>query len=93
MLTQVFEKTTADIVEKVTGGVNGTVFAYGQTSSGKTHTMMVSAPPCSRHCGRMHLPGCASYESAQTGVAFLPLAFTSCIPRIMCWCPVVLQLD
>lgn len=22
------------------GGFNGTVFAYGQTSSGKTHTMM-----------------------------------------------------
>lgn len=38
---QVFEKTTADIVKKVIGGVNGTVFAYGQTSSGKTHTMMV----------------------------------------------------
>ncbi len=48
MLTQVFEKTTADIVGKVIGGVNGTVFAYGQTSSGKTHTMMASAPPCSR---------------------------------------------
>ncbi len=37
---QVYEKTTRDIVEKVVGGFNGTVFAYGQTSSGKTHTMM-----------------------------------------------------
>lgn len=37
---QVYERTTKDIVEKVVGGFNGTVFAYGQTSSGKTHTMM-----------------------------------------------------
>lgn len=26
----------------VLGGYNGTIFAYGQTSSGKTHTMEVS---------------------------------------------------
>ena len=39
-LLQVYEKTTRDIIEKVVGGFNGTVFAYGQTSSGKTHTMM-----------------------------------------------------
>lgn len=37
---QVYDRTTKDIVEKVVGGFNGTVFAYGQTSSGKTHTMM-----------------------------------------------------
>ena len=35
-----YDRTTKDIVEKVVGGFNGTVFAYGQTSSGKTHTMM-----------------------------------------------------
>ena len=28
---------------QVVGGFNGTVFAYGQTSSGKTHTMRGSA--------------------------------------------------
>ena len=27
------------IVRKAVNGYNGTVFAYGQTSSGKTHTM------------------------------------------------------
>lgn len=27
----------------VLGGYNGTIFAYGQTSSGKTHTMEVGA--------------------------------------------------
>lgn len=42
------EKTNADVYEQVVhpiitsvmAGYNGTVFAYGQTSSGKTHTMM-----------------------------------------------------
>lgn len=29
-------------VSDVLGGYNGTIFAYGQTSSGKTHTMEVS---------------------------------------------------
>lgn len=29
-------------VADVLGGYNGTIFAYGQTSSGKTHTMEVS---------------------------------------------------
>ena len=35
----VYEATTSKIVQNVIGGFNGTVFAYGQTSSGKTHTM------------------------------------------------------
>lgn len=39
-MVQVYEKTTKDIIAKVMGGFNGTVFAYGQTSSGKTHTML-----------------------------------------------------
>lgn len=30
------------VVADVLGGYNGTIFAYGQTSSGKTHTMEVS---------------------------------------------------
>ena len=43
---QVFEHTAADLIAKVVEGFNGTVFAYGQTSSGKTHTMrgLPSAP-------------------------------------------------
>lgn len=32
------------VVPDVLGGYNGTIFAYGQTSSGKTHTMEVSVP-------------------------------------------------
>ena len=40
---QVYRATTEGIIRKVTGGFNGTVFAYGQTSSGKTHTMLGTA--------------------------------------------------
>jgi len=36
---QVYEQTTQTLIHKVVGGFNSTVFAYGQTSSGKTHTM------------------------------------------------------
>jgi len=39
----VYQHTTKDLVTKVVGGFNGTVFAYGQTSSGKTHTMRGTA--------------------------------------------------
>lgn len=28
-----------NIIDSVMGGLNGTIFAYGQTSSGKTYTM------------------------------------------------------
>ena len=36
---QVFEFVGAPVVDAVFQGYNGTIFAYGQTSSGKTHTM------------------------------------------------------
>lgn len=35
----VYNSTAKQIVEDVLSGYNGTIFAYGQTSSGKTHTM------------------------------------------------------
>ena len=35
-----YEEAVKPIVISVMGGFNGTVFAYGQTSSGKTHTML-----------------------------------------------------
>lgn len=40
---QVYEHAAKPIVEAVMQGFNGTVLAYGQTSSGKTHTMMGSS--------------------------------------------------
>lgn len=36
----IYEQAVKPIVEGVMEGFNGTVFAYGQTSSGKTHTMI-----------------------------------------------------
>lgn len=35
----VYNETARPIVEKVLAGYNGTIFAYGQTGTGKTHTM------------------------------------------------------
>eukprot|EP00746_Dinoflagellata_sp_MGD_P163435 gnl/MRDRNA2_/MRDRNA2_91468_c0_seq1.p1 gnl/MRDRNA2_/MRDRNA2_91468_c0~~gnl/MRDRNA2_/MRDRNA2_91468_c0_seq1.p1 ORF type:complete len:785 (+),score=223.52 gnl/MRDRNA2_/MRDRNA2_91468_c0_seq1:99-2453(+) len=35
----IFEDTGLDIVESVMDGYNGTIFAYGQTGAGKSHTM------------------------------------------------------
>lgn len=35
----VYEATTKGLIHQVVEGFNSTVFAYGQTSSGKTHTM------------------------------------------------------
>lgn len=36
----VFDNVVKPIVDAAVNGFNGTVFAYGQTSSGKTYTMM-----------------------------------------------------
>ncbi|KAI1288117.1 Kinesin heavy chain [Halotydeus destructor] len=36
---KVYNDSAKNIVKDVLGGFNGTIFAYGQTSSGKTHTM------------------------------------------------------
>ena len=37
---QVYDEAAFQIVEAAAEGYNGTVFAYGQTGCGKTHTMM-----------------------------------------------------
>jgi centromeric protein E len=37
--TQVYDSVAKGIVNSVVDGLNGTIFAYGQTSSGKTYTM------------------------------------------------------
>ncbi|XP_049741556.1 centromere-associated protein E isoform X5 [Elephas maximus indicus] len=38
----VYEEIAVPIIESAIQGYNGTIFAYGQTASGKTHTMMGS---------------------------------------------------
>ena len=40
--TSLYKQVALPILEGAMAGFNGTVFAYGQTSSGKTHTMMGS---------------------------------------------------
>ena len=35
----VYDASVKKIIKKAVNGYNGVVFAYGQTSSGKTHTM------------------------------------------------------
>ncbi|CAL7952387.1 unnamed protein product [Xylocopa violacea] len=41
--SDVFETVVKPIISAAVNGINGTVFAYGQTSSGKTYTMMGNA--------------------------------------------------
>lgn len=36
---EIYNITTQGLIQKLVNGFNSTVFAYGQTSSGKTHTM------------------------------------------------------
>ena len=38
----VYERSVRGVVDKALGGFNGTVFAYGSTGSGKTHSVMGS---------------------------------------------------
>ncbi len=37
---EIFEDSAKPMIEDIFRGYNGTIFVYGQTSSGKTHTMM-----------------------------------------------------
>jgi kinesin family protein 3/17 len=36
---QIYTETSSPIIANVLEGYNGTIFAYGQTGTGKTHTM------------------------------------------------------
>uniref|UniRef100_A0A7S1SCL8 Kinesin-like protein n=1 Tax=Alexandrium catenella TaxID=2925 RepID=A0A7S1SCL8_ALECA len=47
--TQFYDQTGYAIVECVMDGYNGTIFAYGQTGTGKTHTMVGPAEPEELH--------------------------------------------
>jgi centromeric protein E len=41
--TDIFDRFAKDVILNTLDGYNGTIFAYGQTSSGKTHTMSGSS--------------------------------------------------
>ena len=38
--SEIFDETSKDVVKSVLNGYNGTIFAYGQTGTGKTYTMV-----------------------------------------------------
>ena len=38
--SEIFEETSKEVVKSVLKGYNGTIFAYGQTGTGKTYTMV-----------------------------------------------------
>ena len=40
--SQIYNNTMLPLIKSFVEGFNGTIFAYGQTSSGKTYTMMGS---------------------------------------------------
>lgn len=42
---EVYKVVVAPLIEEVLSGYNCTVFAYGQTGTGKTHTMVGDATP------------------------------------------------
>ena len=65
---RVYEEVAKDIVGRVLNGYNGTLFAYGQTGTGKSHTMM--GPP---------EQGEAQCEGPQRGV--VPRALEQICPR------------
>ena len=39
----IYDETVHDLVDSVLEGFNGTIFAYGQTGTGKTYTMQGTA--------------------------------------------------
>lgn len=43
--TEVYQTVVSPLIEEVLAGYNCTVFAYGQTGTGKTHTMIGDEPP------------------------------------------------
>lgn len=43
--TDVYSTVVAPLIEEVLAGYNCTVFAYGQTGTGKTHTMVGDETP------------------------------------------------
>jgi len=65
----VFEMVGQDLVNSVIGGFNATVFAYGQTGTGKTHTMF--AP----EGGRVGL-------NSDTGMGLIPRCISTIIERM-----------
>jgi hypothetical protein len=72
---EVYENTALAIVNSVLSGYNGTIFAYGQTGTGKTHTMEGAAgpPPAAAADAAPADSAAAASSSQQQGI--IPNAF------------------
>eukprot|EP00887_Chlorella_sp_A99_P003761 scaffold7.g3761.t1 len=68
---EVYDATTRRIVDSVLAGYNGTVFAYGQTGTGKTHTMEGGAGEAAGIIPRAFDHLFAAIQGAPGGVTFL----------------------
>ena len=55
---EIYQNMVADLVDSVPDGICNTVFAYGVTSSGKTHTM--HGTDAQVGCLRLLLPLCVA---------------------------------
>ena len=60
-----YEEAAAPIVDNVMEGYNGTIFAYGQTGTGKTHTMEGRLDPAEEQC----VPALAGHGSRRAHCA------------------------
>lgn len=70
----IFDKAAGGIIHSVMEGFNGTVLAYGQTSSGKTHTM--TGPDITNKDQRGIIPRMVSYIFQQIAEASDEIEFT-----------------
>jgi len=70
---QIFEDTALEIVESVMDGFNGTIFAYGQTGAGKSHTMTGPSGPDAKPEDQGLLPRCFQHIFRQIEMNSDPL--------------------
>ena len=70
----IYEVAALPIIQSVFEGFNGTIFAYGQTSSGKTHTMQ--GPDIGDEVSKGIIPRIVSYIFEQIDEASESIEFT-----------------
>lgn len=79
MLCPFFAQVLVDLVRGSLSGINASVFAYGQTATGKTYTLQVRTPP---HPPRLSFT-VASLPFPSLGIPWLtPSFFCLCLSRV-----------
>lgn len=71
----VYQTVVAPLIEEVLSGYNCTVFAYGQTGTGKTHTMVGDEVP---------QLGASWDDVSKTNKMFLSFVFVNCQIFFLC---------